>query len=224
MRAMILAAGRGERLRPLTDDLPKPLIPVGGKPVIEWHLERLARAGFRDVVINLCHLGDKLRLALGDGRRWRLQLHYSNEADVPDALETGGGVVRALPLLGQSPFLLINGDIWCDYPVRRLRSMHCEHAHLVLVNNPEHNDNGDFHLAGGRVQQQGSSKLTYSGIAVFHPGFFHHCKEERFSLVPLLREAMDDGRVTGEHYRGKWFDMGTPERLHLLRQTFDEPV
>jgi MurNAc alpha-1-phosphate uridylyltransferase len=215
MRAMILAAGRGERLRPMTDELPKPLIEAGGKPLIGWHLEALARAGFREVIINLGHLGSRLRDALGDGGRWGLNIHYSLEP--PDALETGGGIFQALPLLGQGPFLVINGDIWTDYPLAGLRAIKCDHAHLVLVPQAVPGQ-GDFALDGGRIRNAGERLHIFSGIAVYHPRLFAGCQAGRFSVVPLLRQAVDTRLVTGELFRGLWFDAGTPDRLARLRE------
>ncbi len=216
MRAMILAAGRGERLRPLTDELPKPLVDVGGKPLIEYHLENLAGAGFREIVINQGHLGHLLPLALGDGSRWDVRIHWSIEP--PEALETGGGIFQALPHLGAAPFLVINGDIWTDYPFARLRAVKCDWAHLVMVPNPEHNLNGDFSLTEARIRQQGNHPLTFSGIGVYHPRLFRDCKPGRFSVVPLLRSAMETRLVTGEEFRGGWNDIGTLERLAAARQ------
>jgi MurNAc alpha-1-phosphate uridylyltransferase len=211
MRAMILAAGRGKRLRPHTDTLPKPLLPVRGKPLIEYHLEALAAAGFREIVINRGHLGERLPEALGDGARWGVTIHWSVEP--PEALETGGGLHQALPLLGSGPFLAVNGDIWTDYPFARLRSAKCDYAHLVMIPNPPHNENGDFRLAGGRLHADGEPRLTYSGIAVYHPRLFDSCTAGRFSVVPLLLDAMHERIVTGERYDGAWSDVGTPERL-----------
>ena len=218
MRAMILAAGRGDRLRPLTDEIPKPLVEIGGKPLIGYHLEKLAAAGFREVVVNQGHLGDLLPAALGDGRRWGLRIHWSDEQ--PQALETGGGIHKALPLLGAGPFLVVNGDLWTDYPYARLRAVKCDWAHLVLVPNPAHNPAGDFALHGARVREEGAPRLTFSGIAVYHPRLFDGCSPGKFSVVPLLRAAMRDHVVTGESYAGDWSDVGTPERLEALRQTF----
>lgn len=214
MRAMILAAGRGERLRPLTDTLPKPLLEVAGKPLIEYHIEALARAGFREIVINQGHLGDLLPAALGDGSRWDIHLHWSDEQ--PAALETGGGIFQALPLLGPGPFLVVNGDLWTDYPFERLRAVKCDRAHLVLVPNPPHNPHGDFALQTGRVREDGETRRTFSGIALYHPRLFAACSPGKFSVVPLLRTAMREHFVTGELYEGEWSDVGTPERLESL--------
>jgi len=222
MRAMILAAGRGERLRPLTDTLPKPLVELGGKALIEHHIEALAGAGFREVVINQGHLGDQLPAALGDGARWGVRIHWSDEQ--PEALETGGGIFKALPLLGKGPFLVVNGDVWTDYPLARLRAVKCDWAHLVLVPNPPHNAGGDFALIGARVREEGEARLTFSGIGVYHPRLFEGCSPGKFSVVPLLRAAMRDHLVTGELYRGAWSDVGTAERLEDLRRSLQAPI
>ena len=219
MRAMILAAGRGERLRPLTDDLPKPLIELGGRPLIEHHLEALAEAGFRQVVINRSHLGELLFATVGDGSRWNIEISWSDEQ--PEPLETGGGIFKALPLLGSGPFLVVNGDVWTDYPLARLRAAKCDWAHLVMVPNPAHNPSGDFALVGARIRENGGPKLTYSGIGLYHPRLFDGCKAGKFSVVPLLRRAMRDHLVTGEHYPGDWDDIGTPERLEKRRSEVD---
>ena len=216
MRAMILAAGRGERLRPLTDERPKPLVEAGGKPLIEWHLDRLARAGFREVVINVSHLGERLREAIGDGGRWGVNVHYSEEP--PGALETGGGIIQALPLLGAAPFLVVNGDIWTTYPFAGLRGIKCDQAHLVLVPNPASNPAGDFALEAARVRNAGEPSWTFSGIAVYHPRFFDGCEPGRYSVVPRLREIIDRRLVTGEIFTGAWHDAGTLERLQDLRR------
>jgi MurNAc alpha-1-phosphate uridylyltransferase len=217
MRAMILAAGRGQRLRPLTDEVPKPLMLVGDKTVIEYHVEALASAGFREVVINQGHLGDQLPAALGDGSRWGLHFHWSDEQ--PEALETGGGIFKALPLLGKGPFLVVNGDIWTDYPFARLRAVKCDWAHLVMVPNPEHNPGGDFALQDGRLREEGAARQTFSGIGVYHPRLFEGCSPGKFSVVPLLRTAMREHLVTGELFNGRWDDMGTAERLEALRRS-----
>jgi MurNAc alpha-1-phosphate uridylyltransferase len=215
VRALILAAGRGERLRPLTDTLPKPLIEVNAKPLIVYHLERLANAGFREIVINLSHLGDQLETALGDGGPFGVNIRYSREP--AGALETGGGIVRALEWLGDGPFAVINGDIFTDYPFSRLRAVKCDHAHLVLVPNPGHNPGGDFSLAGARIANKGERMGTFSGIAVYHPRFFAGSPAGRYSVVPILRETVERQVVTGEWHRGVWSDVGTIERLELLQ-------
>ena len=214
MRAMILAAGRGKRLAPLTDGIPKPLVPVAGKPLIEYHIESLAGAGFREVVINQGHLGEKLPEVLGDGSRWGVRIRWSPES--PEPLETGGGIFNALPLLGESPFLSVNGDIWTDYPFGRLRAIKCDYAHLVMVPNPGHNPGGDYSLSAGRIREDGPDKLTFSGIAVYHPRLFEGCKPGKFSIVPIHLRTMQEQLVTGEAYDGDWSDIGTPERLQAI--------
>jgi len=210
--AMILAAGRGERMRPLTDRMPKPLLPVGGKPLIVWHIERLARAGIHDLVINHAHLGHQIEDALGDGSRWGLSIRYSREGE-GKALETGGGILRALPLLGDEPFLVLNADVWSDVEPSCLEIAAGDLAHLVMVQNPPHHPRGDFHLAAGRLQAQGEPRLTYSGIGVYSPALFAGSSPGAFPLGPLLREAMHAGRVGGQQHLGLWFDVGTPQRL-----------
>jgi MurNAc alpha-1-phosphate uridylyltransferase len=215
MRAMILAAGRGERLRPLTDTTPKPLLDVDGRSLIEHHLEKLAMAGFREVVINLAHLGDMIRDRLGNGSEWGLNIHYSLEP--AGALDTGGGIEQALPLLGDSPFAVINGDVFSNYPLARLRAIKCDHAHLVLVPNPAHNPDGDFVLQAGRIIPGAQQRYTFSGISVYHPRFFSPAPGGRYSTVPMLRKAAALQQLTGEIYKGVWHDIGTLERLETLR-------
>lgn len=216
-RAMILAAGRGERMRPLTDHRPKPLLEVGGRALIVWHIERLVRAGIVELVINHAHLGRMVEQALGDGSRWGAHIRYSAEGR---ALETGGGIFRALPLLGDAPFLVVNGDIWCDVDFARLGLAPGLLAHIVLVDNPPHHPDGDFCLrADGRVVDGGGACLTFSGVGVYHPDLFDGCTGGAFPLAPLLRDAMRTGRVSGEHHGGQWVDIGTPERLAALDQT-----
>ncbi len=215
MRAMILAAGRGERLRPLTDTIPKPLLDIGGKTLIEVHLDRLAQAGFREIVINLAHRGELIRETLGDGSAWGLNIHYSEEPE--GALDTGGGIQQALPFLGHAPFAVVNGDVYSEYPLARLRAIKCDHAHLVMVNNPAHRPDGDFALQGGHVLLDGHPKYTFSGISVYHPRFFESAPGGKHSVVPMLRKAMASKRVTGELFRGCWHDVGTIERLEALR-------
>jgi N-acetyl-alpha-D-muramate 1-phosphate uridylyltransferase len=226
MKALIFAAGRGERMRPLTDAMPKPLLGVGGKPLIEWHLEKLAACGVDEVVVNISHLSGCFEPALGDGRRWGLSIRYRNEG--PEPLETGGGMLNALPLLGDAPFLLVNGDVFTDYDFTRLPRHTRSLAHLVLVDPPAHGA-GDFVLGDdGRVHASGTPRLTYAGIGVFRaalldgwrqaaasePGIGEH--PPRFRLRPLLEAAMATGAVSGEHHRGAWTDVGTPERLAAL--------
>jgi MurNAc alpha-1-phosphate uridylyltransferase len=216
MKAMVLAAGRGERMRPLTDRTPKPLLPVGGKPLIVYHLERLARAGFRDVVINLAHLGAQIPAALGDGSRWGLRIAYSEEG--PEPLETGGGIFHALPLLGSEPFLIVNGDVWTDFDFGTLRLDADAHARLVLVPNPPHVARGDFGLDGDFIIEAEHDRYTYSGIGVYSPALFAGCTPGKFPLLPLLKRAIAERRLRGQVYRGEWFDIGTPERLNALEQ------
>lgn len=215
MRAMILAAGRGERMRPLTDHTPKPLLEVAGKPLIQHHIERLAMAGFSDLVINHAHLGSQIEQALGNGSRWGLSIRYSPETP---ALETGGGILRALPLLGDAPFLVINADVWTDIDFAALRSAKLTGlAHLVLVQNPEHHPSGDFSLRQGRVMLLNTGDtFTFSGIGLYRAALFGGCSDGPFPLAPLLRAAMARGQVSGELHRGLWMDIGTPQRLAEL--------
>ncbi|MFB0962659.1 MAG: nucleotidyltransferase family protein [Pseudomonas sp.] len=210
MRAMILAAGKGERMRPLTLHTPKPLIPVAGVPLIEYHLRALAQAGVTEVVINHAWLGDRIEAHLGDGARFGLQIVYSKESQ---PLETGGGIYQALPLLGADPFILVNGDVFTDYDFAVLQKPLQGLAHLVLINNPEHHLEGDFSLEEGRVLAPTTATLTYSGIAVLHPELFAGCQAGAFKLAPLLRQAIAQGQVSGEQFNGCWIDVGTPERL-----------
>ena len=214
MKAMVLAAGRGERMRPLTDTTPKPLLEVGGKALIEYHLAALQQAGVEDVIINHAWLGDQIASRLGSGEQYGLRIEYS--AEIPEALETAGGIIQALPRLGSEPFMVINGDIWCDYPLQQLPRHPDGLAHLVMVDNPPHNPQGDFCLINGDLQAEGDSKLTYSGIGVFHPQLFAGLAPGIRPLAPLLKEAMVTHQVKGEHYRGHWYDIGTPERLTEL--------
>ncbi|UUY08967.1 nucleotidyltransferase family protein [Pseudomonas sp. J452] len=217
MKAMILAAGKGERLRPLTLHTPKPLVRAGGVPLIEFHVRALAAAGFRELVINHAWLGQQIEDYLGDGARFGLSIRYSAEGE---PLETGGGIFRALPLLGDAPFLVVNGDIWCDFDFAQVRRPLAGLAHLLLVDNPAHHPSGDFHLQDGRVSDAvaGQPSLTYSGIAVLHPQLFAGCQPGAFKLAPLLRRAMADGQVAGEHFHGRWVDVGTHERLAEVEQ------
>lgn len=213
MRAMILAAGRGERMRPLTDSCPKPLLEVAGTPLIIYQLRRLAAAGYREVVINLAYRGEMIRSALGNGTDLGLRLFYSDEGD--HALETGGGIHHALPLLGGAPFLVVNADVWCDHSLEP-RDLGEDLAHLVLVDNPPQHPEGDFSLEKGRIGSARENCLTFSGIGFYRPELFLEAPVGAFPLAPLLRQAMDKRRVSGEHYSGHWFDIGTPERLAAL--------
>lgn len=211
MKAMILAAGKGERLRPLTLHTPKPLVRAGGVPLIEYHLRALAAAGFTEVVINHAWLGQQIEDHLGDGSRFGLSIVYSPEGE---PLETGGGIFQALPLLGVEPFLVVNGDIWTDYDFSRLCQPLAGLAHLVLVDNPAHHPGGDFALQAGAVSDTADgARFTYSGIAVLHPALFAGCSAGAFKLAPLLRQAMAGGKVSGERFTGHWVDVGTHERL-----------
>ena len=225
MKAMILAAGRGERMRPLTDLSPKPLLPVGDKPLIVWHIERLAAAGIAEIVINHAHLGELLVGALGDGEAFGVRIHWS--AEPPGALETAGGVRHALPLLGERPFLLVSGDVWCDWDpagiaMRRLGS---DLAHLVLVPNPDHHGEGDFSVADGRVRVSGpGERLTYSGIGLFHPELFAGLADGQCEKLRVpLRAAAEAGRVGGELHHGTWEDIRTPERLAAVDYRLRHP-
>ncbi len=254
MKALIFAAGLGERMRPLTDHTPKPLLRVGGKPLIEWHLEKLAALGIREVVINTSWLAEQFPTALGDGARWNLRIAYAYEGDTP--LETGGGMLNALPLLGEAPFLLVNGDVWTDYDFARLPREPHGLAHLVMVDRPPQATHGDFVFVPLSLRERGwgegstalghhsnpepssapsghllpkgeGEKLTYSGIGVYRPQLLNGWRDvvpepaiangkPKFPLAPLLRAHMAAGGISGEHHRGKWTDVGTPERLARL--------
>lgn len=218
MKAMILAAGFGTRMRPLTDTCPKPLLRVGGRPLIEHHLARLAHAGIEEVVINVSYRAEQIIAALGDGQRFGLTLHYSRETT---PLETGGGIQAALPLLGEAPFLLVNGDVWCDTLPDTQALGAGDLAHLLLVDNPDHHPAGDFALQGGRIVAErtaadGEPRLTFSGLSLIHPALVANEPPGAFALAPLLKAAMRQGRISGEHVTGRWVDVGTPERLAAL--------
>ncbi|MCC6202670.1 MAG: nucleotidyltransferase family protein [Gammaproteobacteria bacterium] len=217
MRVMLLAAGRGERLRPLTDRVPKPLLPVGDRSLIEHHIARLAAAGFREFVINTAHLGAQLVDRLGDGRCHGVRIDWSHEPE--GALDTGGGIAQAWPLLGHGPCVVVSADIFTDYDFRALPRQPDGLAHLVLVDNPSHHPSGDFQLHGKQVglPQDDGVNLTYSGIAVLRRELFSECDAVRFPLAPLLRLAAMQGQVTAEHHHGVWLDVGTPERLAAAR-------
>ena len=219
MHAMILAAGRGERMRPLTDTMPKPLLSVAGRCLIEYQIDRLAQAGFSHIVINHAYLGYQIEQKLGDGKRYGVNITYSAEGD--NVLETGGGIFKALPLLGCAAFLVVNGDVWTDYPFEQLHQRNYLHqAHLVLVDNPDHHPQGDFGLTATFVNNEENQRLTFSGIGVYRPTLFNDCQPGRFSLVPLLHKAIAAQQVTGEHYQGNWIDIGTPARLQALNTLF----
>lgn len=216
MKAMLLAAGRGERMRPLTDSTPKPLLTVGGRALIAWHLAALERAGVREVIINLSWLGAQIRAALCDGREFGVQIRYSEEGS--PALETGGGIFQALPLLGAAPFLVVNGDTFTDIDLGALRLMGEADARLVLVPNPPQHPQGDFGLDGELVTDREPRPLTYSGIGIFAPTLFSGCTAGRFALLPLLQRAIAAGRLQGQRHDGLWHDIGTPARLAALNQ------
>jgi len=213
-KAMILAAGRGERLRPLTDRTPKPLLEIRGKPLIQYHIERLAHAGIVEIVINLAWLGSMIRDYLGDGARFGVRIDYSEEA--PHALETAGGIFRALPRLGPDAFLVLNGDVFTDYPLAHAALAPGREAHLVLVPNPPQHRQGDFGLEHGLAVPSAPLQYTFSGIAVYRPQFFAHCVDGVFPLKPLLLRSMAARRCSAELYMGVWEDVGTPDRLKAL--------
>jgi N-acetyl-alpha-D-muramate 1-phosphate uridylyltransferase len=211
---MVLAAGRGERMRPITDTLPKPLVRVAGKPLIGYHLERLARAGFAQVVINLSWLGERIRASLGDGRDYGLSIAYSEEG--PEPLETGGGIFKALPLLGPGPFLVVNGDTWSDIDYGHLALEDGANGRIVLVPNPTHHTHGDFGVEGDVVVDRDVDRFTYSGVGVYRPEFFAGCSPGKFPMLPLLKRAIAARVLRGEVHRGEWCDVGTPQRLAAL--------
>jgi N-acetyl-alpha-D-muramate 1-phosphate uridylyltransferase len=218
---MVLAAGRGERLRPLTDRTPKPLLPVAGEPLVAHQLRALAAAGIREVVMNCAWLADELRAALGGGHDFGVSITWSPEPWPP--LDTGGGIFQALPLLGPKPFLLVNGDVWTDFPFGALRLPEPQLGHLVLVPNPEHNPGGDFGLVGGLVDADAEARYTYGGIAVLAPELFRDCGPGRFPLAPILAAAARRGWISGELHLGEWLDVGSPERLQALRSRLGGP-
>lgn len=222
MKAMILAAGRGERLRPLTDHTPKPLLKAGNFRLIEHTIQALVKADFKDIVINYAHLGEQFPALLGDGQQYGANISYSPEQE--GGLETAGGIINALPLLGNKPFLLVNGDIWTDFPYEKLTSSTLADnlCHLVLVANPEHNQQGDFSLCSGLVSQAGNDKFTYSGIGIYHPDLFSSFKVQRLALKPVILDAIAQQQASGELYEGQWSDIGTVERLQQLTAQFND--
>jgi len=214
VRVMLLAAGRGERMRPLTDEIPKPLLTIGGKPLIVHLVEALVAEGFRELVINHAWHGAMIEQRLGDGQEFGANIEYSAEG--AQALETGGGIRHALPLLGSDPFVAVNADIWTDFPFGSLPDALDSLAHVILVDNPAHHPDGDFVLAGTRVRNGEGRRLTFSGIGVYRPELFAELSDGCFPLAPILFDACDEGRLSGVHYTGEWWDVGTPERLELL--------
>ncbi|MFQ5468896.1 MAG: N-acetylmuramate alpha-1-phosphate uridylyltransferase MurU [Gammaproteobacteria bacterium] len=216
MKAMILAAGRGERLRPYTDWIPKPLLKVGEKRLIEYHIEALVDANIHQIVINYAYMGDKIVSALGDGSRYGAEIIYSAEDE--QGLETGGGIYHALPMLGRDPFIVINGDIWTDYNFAKLTLEQSKLAHLVLIDNPPFHGQGDFVIDNGNVVDTDGIRMTFSGMGVYHPDLFSGCKPGRFPLAPVLRNAMKKHCVSGEYYQGQWMDVGSPQRLVELQR------
>ncbi len=220
MKAMILAAGRGERMRPLTDHIPKPLLPVSGKPLIEHTITQLVTAGFTELVINHAHLGQQIADYLGDGKQLGAHISYSPESE---ALETAGGIINALPLLGKEPFLVVNGDIATDFPFTKLKNVPIELAHLILIDNPEHHPDGDFGLERtGKLTNTNGQRFTFSGIGVYHPNLFNSTPRGKSRLAPLLRHAITENKATGQYYSGFWMDIGTPARLQELAGYFNQ--
>lgn len=215
MKAMILAAGRGQRMRPLTDHTPKPLLPIAGQPLIAHHLIALKKIGVDEIVINVSYLADQIQQALGDGSQYGVNIHYSVE---PNVLETGGGIYQALPLLGNEPFIAIAADIWTDYPLQKLPQQLKKSAHLVFVDNPTYHPDGDFCLAQGKVSLDGENKLTFASIAIYHPELFKSYRAGIFPLVEVLHPAIAANQITGEHYQGEWNNLGTPAQWLELTQ------
>ena len=217
MKAMILAAGRGERLRPLTDTIPKPLLKVGGKELILWHIEKLAWNGFKEIVINIAHLGEKIPATLGDGSHWGIKITYSDEKD-SGALETAGGIKKALEFLGDEPFIVVNGDIFCDYEFDPTFNLQDKLAHLILVPNPSHNPKGDFGLENSLVLNHSKEMWTFSGIAYYNPKIFDDITLKKLPLAPLLRKYIGETSVSGEIFTGFFKDIGTPQRLDEINE------
>jgi len=215
MKAMILAAGHGKRMRPLTDTTPKPLLKAGGKSLIVWNIERLKKSGIKEFVINLGWLGHKIPQALGNGSQWGVKINYSDEQQ-NGPLETAGGIIQALPLLGNEPFIVVNGDVWCDIDYQHPTLSKNTLAHLVLVDNPTHNPKGDFCLQGTHLHNKGQPRYTFSGIGYYHPQFFANQASGKAPLTPLLKDAIERGHVSGRYFQGDWRDIGTPDRLQAL--------
>lgn len=224
MKAMILAAGRGERMRPLTDHIPKPLLEVAGKPLIIWHLEKLAKANFEEVIINHAHLGGMIEAYVGDGSRWNLKVTYSREGS---PLETAGGIKKALPLIGDQPFLVVNADIYTDFNFATIKNRNLNDCkgHLVMVKNPKQHPDGDFFLQNNQIEREGKERLTFSGIAVYQPKIFEDINAEPVAkLAPILKKLIDAECISGEAYQGLWFDIGTPERLNEVNLFLKEEL
>ena len=224
MKAMILAAGRGERMRPLTDQIPKPLLEVAGKPLIVWHLEKLAKANFEEVIINHAHLGEMIEAYVGDGSRWNLKITYSREGS---PLETAGGIKKALPLIGDQPFLVVNADIYTDFNFATIknRNLNDYKGHLVMVKNPKQHPDGDFFLQNNQIELEGKERLTFSGIAIYQPKIFEDIKIEPVAkLAPILKKLIGAKCISGEAHQGLWFDIGTPERLNEVNLFLKEEL
>jgi MurNAc alpha-1-phosphate uridylyltransferase len=224
MKAMILAAGRGERMRPLTDHIPKPLLEVAGKPLIIWHLEKLAKANFEEVIINHAHLGGMIEAYVGDGSRWNLKVTYSREGS---PLETAGGIKKALPLIGDQPFLVVNADIYTDFNFATIKNRNLNDCkgHLVMVKNPKQHPDGDFFLQNNQIEREGKERLTFSGIAIYQPKIFEDINIEPVAkLAPILKKLIDAECISGEAYQGLWFDIGTPERLNEVNLFLKEEL
>lgn len=224
MKAMILAAGRGERMRPLTDHIPKPLLEVAGKPLIIWHLEKLAKANFEEVIINHAHLGGMIEAYVGDGSRWNLKITYSREGS---PLETAGGIKKALPLIGDQPFLVVNADIYTDFNFATIKNRNLNDCkgHLVMVKNPKQHPDGDFFLQNNQIEREGKERLTFSGIAIYQPKIFEDINIEPVAkLAPILKKLIDAECISGEAYQGLWFDIGTPERLNEVNLFLKEEL
>jgi len=224
MKAMILAAGRGERMRPFTDQIPKPLLEVAGKPLIVWHLEKLAKANFEEVIINHAHLGEMIETYLGDGSRWNLKITYSREGS---PLETAGGIKKALPLIGDQPFLVVNADIYTDFNFATIKNRNLNDCkgHLVMVKNPKQHPDGDFFLQNNQIELEGKERLTFSGIAIYQPKIFEDINIEPVAkLAPILKKLIDTKCISGEAYQGLWFDIGTPERLNEVNLFLKEEL
>ena len=224
MKAMILAAGKGERMRPLTDQIPKPLLEVAGKPLIVWHLEKLAKANFEEVIINHAHLGEMIEAYIGDGSRWNLKITYSREGS---PLETAGGIKKALPLIGDQPFLVINADIYTDFNFATIKNRNLNDCkgHLVMVKNPKQHPDGDFFLQNNQIELEGKERLTFSGIAIYQPKIFEDINIEPVAkLAPILKKLIGAKCISGEAYQGLWFDIGTPERLNEVNLFLKEEL